>query len=86
MCGGLVACQGTKFTQDNQFLAGYSRWLQLGFTDSWLLQVVEVAGSEDQQQGDGCDGDFAESADDKGASTLLEEVFQVGAEAYSGEG
>jgi hypothetical protein len=48
--------------------------------------VVEAVGSEDQEQGDGGDGDFADGSYDEGAGALFEEVFEVGAEAYSGEG
>jgi len=51
-----------------------------------MLQVVEVVGGEDQQQGDGGDGDFADCSYDEGARALFEEVFEVGAEADSGEG
>ena len=50
------------------------------------LEVVDVVGSEDQEQGDGGDGYFAYGSYDEGAGALFEEVFEVGAEAYSGEG
>ena len=36
-----------------------------------------MIGSEDQSQGDGGDGDFAEGADDEGARALLEEVLRL---------
>jgi len=51
-----------------------------------ISEVVDAVGSEDQQQGDGGYGYFAYGSYDKGAGSLLEEVFEVGAEAYSGEG
>ena len=51
-----------------------------------MLQVVEVVGGEDQEKGDGGDGDFADCSYDEGARALFEEVFEVGAETYSGEG
>ena len=50
------------------------------------LEVVDVVGSQDQEEGDGGYGYFAYGPYDEGASALLEEVFEVGAEAYSGEG
>ena len=54
---------------------------------SWEgLEVVDAVGSEDQQQGDGGDGDFAYCSYYEGPGSLFEEVFEVGAQAYSGEG
>jgi hypothetical protein len=50
------------------------------------LEVVDVVSSEDQEEGDGGYGYFPYGSYDEGAGSLLEEVFQVGAEAYSGEG
>jgi hypothetical protein len=50
------------------------------------LEVVDVVGSEDQQECDRGDGYFAYGSYDEGAGALFEEVFEVGAEAYSGEG
>ena len=50
------------------------------------LQVIDFVGSEDESEGDGRDDDFAEGSDDEWAGSLFEEVFEVGAEAYSGEG
>ena len=50
------------------------------------LEVVNVVGSEDQEQSDGGYGYFAYGSYDEGAGALFEEVFQVGTEAYSGEG
>jgi hypothetical protein len=47
--------------------------------------VVDVVGSEDKEQGDGGYGYFAYGSYDEGAGSLLEEVFEVGEEAYSGE-
>ena len=51
-----------------------------------VLEVVDSVGSKDQEEGDGGDGYFADGAYDEGAGSLFEEVFEVGAEAYSGEG
>ena len=48
--------------------------------------MVEVVGGEDQEKGDGGDGDFADRSYDEGARALFEEVFEVGAKTYSGEG
>jgi hypothetical protein len=48
--------------------------------------VVEVVRSEDQQERDGGYGYFAYGSYDEGAGSLFEEVFEVGAQAYSGEG
>ena len=55
-------------------------------SDTAPLEVVNVVGSKDQEQGDGGYGYFAERSYDEGAGALFEEVFQVGAETYSGEG
>jgi hypothetical protein len=46
---------------------------------SSTLEVVDVVGSEDQEQGDGGYGCFAYGSYDEGAGSLLEEVFEVGA-------
>ena len=50
------------------------------------LELVEVVGGEDEEKGDGGDGDLAEGSYDEGAGALFEEVFEVGAKTYSGEG
>ena len=44
-----------------------------------------MVGGEDQEQGDACDGNFADGSYDEGACALLEEVFEVGAQANSRE-
>lgn len=41
--------------------------------------MVEAVGSEDQEQGNGGDGDFADGSYEEGTGALLEEVFEVGA-------
>lgn len=38
------------------------------------LQVIDTVCSEDEAQGDDCDGDLAEGADDEGAGALFEEI------------
>jgi hypothetical protein len=48
--------------------------------------VKNVIRSQDQRQRNGCYGDLAEGANDERTRALLEEVFQVRAQAYSGEG
>ena len=50
------------------------------------LQVEEMVGSDDQEQGDGGDGDFADGAYEERAAALFEQVLEIGAQAYSGEG
>ncbi len=60
------------------------QWTSMG--QAAFLEVIEMIGSEDEDEGDGGDGDLAQSADQEGAGTLFEEIAQVRAEAYSGEG
>src|SRR5262249_23420710 len=50
------------------------------------LQVEEAVGADDEQQGEGGDGDFAEEADDEGAQALLAHFTEVGAQADTGKG
>jgi hypothetical protein len=50
------------------------------------LEVVDAVGPQYQEQGDGGYGYFAEGSYDEGAGALLEEIFEVSAQTYSGEG
>ena len=51
-----------------------------------FLEVIDPVGDEDEEKGDGGDGDLAYGSYDEGAGALFEEVFEVGAKTYSGEG
>ena len=51
-----------------------------------VLEVVNAVGPQDQEQGNGGYGYFAYRSYDEGAGALLEEVFKVGTQTYSGEG
>ncbi len=50
------------------------------------LDAVEAVCSEDQDEGDSGDGDFADRAYGEGLPSLFEEILEAGAEAYAGKG
>ena len=50
------------------------------------LQVIDAGCCQNQRQRDGCYDDLAESSYYEWTRALLEEVFQVRAQTYSGEG
>lgn len=50
------------------------------------LEVEEVIGPENQQQGNGCDSDLADSSHDERPGSLFEKIFQVRAQSYAGKG
>ena len=49
-------------------------------------ETVEMAGDDDEDQGEDGYGDFADEANDKGTEALLAHFAEVGAEADAREG
>ncbi len=50
------------------------------------LEAEETASSDDQDEGEGGYGDFADEAYGEGAESLLAHVAEIGAQADTGEG